>query len=197
MLPRIGGLWLRNGLGQLSRGSVEKRLPGVGLAVVSLQSPLPAPENLSALTSAAFPGSVAYAMEYARQPDAEAAWPVLRTGFLGAASGDSGARKLGVDMPPGPRGGPVFDVGGRLMGVAISQKAGSSQTDQLIPSSSIRDALRTAGWDADGSKGVPSLGSSAPPGAAPKASADQVYETGLKSSLQVIGMKGCARPARL
>ncbi len=196
LLPRSGGLWLRNGLGQLSRGVVEKRLPDLELAVINLKSPLPAPENLSALTSAAFPGSVAYAVEYARQPDAEAAWPVLRTGFLGAASGDSGTRKLGVYMPPGPRGGPVFDVGGRLMGVAISHKTGSSQADQLIPSSFIDDALRAAGRASDGSSPVSSLGPAPLPGATPRASVDQVYEIGLKSSLQLIGLKGCPQPSR-
>lgn len=110
--PRSGRLWLRNGLGQLVQARLDKRLGKAGLALVRLQSALPVAHELLVAANDAFPGSAAFAVEYVSSPDAAPAWPVLRTGFLGNATGDSGERLLGIEMPAGPRGGPVFDGAG-------------------------------------------------------------------------------------
>ncbi|MDP2064982.1 MAG: hypothetical protein Q8K38_03315 [Burkholderiaceae bacterium] len=176
LLSKSGKLWLCNGLGQLVEARLAQRLAG-GVALLRLSQPLPAAENLLVSSSMAFPGSAGYALEYVAAADAAPAWPVLRTGFLGGMLGDSGERKLGIDMPAGPRGGPVFDAAGRLMGLALPAKTGTpGNLDRIMPVSLLSQALG----------GAVKLGMAAPKGAAPPASADVIYETSLKATLQVI-----------
>jgi hypothetical protein len=186
LLPRSGRFWLRNGLGQLSRGTLQKSLPAIGLAWVRLENPLAAAEDLWIATADAFPGSVGYAVEYVASHDSTPTWPMLRTGFLGAAMSDGGERLLGIDMPAGPRGGPVFDAAGRLTGVALPgplDKAGKSLTqDRLIPVSAIQSQLKFSGH------ATMLLGSSPPADLPPRAAVDRIYETSLKASLQLIGV---------
>ena len=186
LLPRSGNFWLRNGLGNLSRGTVQKRLPAASVALVRLASPLPAPENLWIAPADAFPGSVGYVVEYVASHDSTPAWPLLRTGFLGAATGDGGERLLGIDMPAGPRGGPVFDAAGRLTGLALPgqvNKAGRSPTqDRLIPVSALQTQLKLSGQTAA------MWGSPAPLDLPPRAAVDRIYETSLKASVQLIGI---------
>ena len=185
LLPRSGNFWLRNGLGNLSRGTVHKRLPAAGVALVRLVSPLPAPENLWLAPADAFPGSVGYAVEYVASRNSTPAWPLLRTGFLGAAIGDGGERLLGIDMPAGPRGGPVFDAAGRLTGLALPgqvNKAGRSPTqDRLIPASALQMQLKLLG------QATPIWGPPPPADLPPRAAVDRIYETSLKASVQLIG----------
>ncbi len=176
LLPKSGKLWLRNGLGQMVEARLAQRLAG-GVALLRLSQPLPAAENLLVSSSMAFPGSAGYALEYVAAADAAPAWPVLRTGFLGGMLGDSGERKLGIDMPAGPRGGPVFDAAGRLMGLALPAETGKAgNPDRIMPVSLLSQAL----------PGTVKLGMAAPKGAVPPASADMIYETSLKATLQVI-----------
>jgi hypothetical protein len=186
LLPRSGNFWLRNGLGQLSRGAVEKRLPAISLAWVRLKSPLPMPEDLWIAAADAFPGSVGYAVEYVTSRDSTPAWPVLRTGFLGAAVGDGGERLLGIDMPAGPRGGPVFDAAGRLTGLAlpgpVDTKGKLPPQDRLIPVSALHSQLKSSG------RATTTLGSSPPADLPPRAAVDRIYETSLKASVQLIGV---------
>ena len=185
-LPRSGRFWLRNGLGQLSRGTLQKRLPAIGLAWVRLESPFTAPEDLWIAPADAFPGSVGYAVEYVASRDSTPAWPLLRTGFLGAAIGDGGERLLGIDMPAGPRGGPVFDAAGRLTGVALPgalDKAGKLPTqDRLIAVSALQSKLKSSGQDPT------LLGSPPPADLPPRAAADRIYEISLKATVQLIGV---------
>ena len=178
LLPRSDRLWLRNGLGQLVKGRTAKRLTAMGVALVRLERPLPVAKEFWVAASDAFPGSAGFAVEYVSAPHAAAAWPVLRSGFLGSASGDSGDRLLGIDMPAGPRGGPVFDGKGQLIGMALPG-AGKSG-DRLVPASQLTKALGTA--RAAGSM----KGRSSSTDPRPRASVDMIYELSLRTSLQVI-----------
>jgi tetratricopeptide (TPR) repeat protein len=186
LLPRSGKFWLRNGLGQLSRGKLEKSLLALGLAWVSLETPLPGPEDYWIASADAFPGSVGYAVEYVASRDSTPAWPVLRIGFLGAAIGDGGERLLGIDMPAGPRGGPVFDAAGRLTGLAlpgpVDTKGKLPAQDRLIPVSAIQSQLKSSG------QAVTALASTPPTDLPPRAAVDHVYETSLRASVQLIGV---------
>ena len=175
LLPASGRLWLRNGLGQLAQASLDRRWPASSIARVRLKQPLPVPEALQWAASDAFPGSPGFAVEYTRTLDAMPAWPILRSGFLGAAQGDSGQRLLGIDMPLGARGGPVFDGAGRLIGLALpaSGKAGGKGGDRLVPVSQLKKILGETS-------------AAQPPGLLPRSSADAIYESSLKTSLQVI-----------
>ncbi len=170
-------IWLRNGLGLLAVGTVAKRLPAAGVALVKLSQTLPVPDDFWVVDKEPFPGSPGYAMEYVSNPaagkDAAPAWPLLRLGFLGGMVTSAGTdRALGIDMPAGPRGGPVFDGAGRLVGMAVRGKPGA--VDQLATVTQLQQAL-----------GEP-LGAVMPKSAPTTATADRIYENGLKVSLQVI-----------
>jgi tetratricopeptide (TPR) repeat protein len=190
LLPRSGNFWLRNGLGNLSRGTVQKHLPSTDVALVRLESPLPAPENLWVAPADAFPGSVGYAVEYVASRDSTPAWLVLRTGFLGAAIGDGGERLLGIDMPGGPRGGPVFDAAGRLTGLALPGRLDKSRRspthDRLVPLSALQLQLKSQRKSPG--QATTMLGSPPPADLPPRAAVDRIYETSLKASVQLIGI---------
>ena len=175
LLPRSGRLWLRNGLGQLVRATPEKRWAAAGVVRVRLAHALPVADTLRLAAIDAFPGSPGFAVEYTRTPDAAPAWPIMRAGFLGAPQGETGQRLLGIDMPPGARGGPVFDGAGQLIGLALpggSRDHGQGD-DRLVPVSQLKKAMGQAT-------------ASPLPGALTRSSADAVYEGSLKTSLQVI-----------
>lgn len=179
LVPHSAKLWLRNGLGQLAEARLEQPLTG-GVALLSLSRALPVPENMLISGATAFPGSVGFAVEYVPTVDSAPAWPLLRSGFLGGVSVGMNERKLGIEMPAGPRGGPVFDAAGRLIGLALPASAGLS--DRLVSISELVHALGSGSG-----KGAPvRLDTTAPAGAAPTAAVDMIYETSLKATLQVI-----------
>jgi hypothetical protein len=184
LMPRSGGLWLRNGLGQLARARLDRPLPALGVALVQLDSALPVPDVLWVASRDAFPGSVGFAVEYVSAPDASPAWPVLHSGFVGGVAQDTGAgtpiRLLGIDLPPGPHGGPVFDAAGRLTGLALQGQRGTP--DRLVPVSQLNQAIRVA----RGSGTVNALGLPPPHDTGARPAMDLVYETSLKVTLQVI-----------
>ncbi len=187
LLPRSGKLWLRNGLGQLVKARIDKKFGDLNVALVRLGSPLPTPEDLLVAPGEAFAGSPGFAVEYVSTPDAAPAWPVLRIGFLGGDKGNSDERLLGIDMPAGPRGGPVFDGHGRFAGLALqgtSKTSGeaTSADDRLIPVSQLRKALR--GSTASEQLTVQDVPS--PSGPRPRGLVDKIYERSLRSTLQVI-----------
>jgi len=170
LMPRSGVVWVRNGLGQLARARLRQRLPELGLALVQLHTALPAADTVWGASNDAFPGSVGHAVEYAAAPDATPAWPLLRTGFMGAAQGNN--RLLGIDMPPGPRGGPVFDAAGRLLGLARPGQPG--QPDQWVTVRQLRKAL--------GKQVAPPP----PTGEVTPTSMDKIYESSLRLTLQLM-----------
>lgn len=185
LISLAGKIWLRNGLGQLTPATIAKRLPASGLALLRLQTALPAPEDYKFSANDAFPGSVGFAVEYVAAMDSAPAWPVLRTGFLGAAlmndEGKEVGRQLGIEMPPGPRGGPIFNGNGQLIGLALhGGKPGKANL--LVPVSHLRRELRKI------SAVNPATALALAPATDTPArwSVDQIYETSLKASLQVI-----------
>lgn len=165
-------LWVRNGLGQLVPASPLQGRGAGGIALLRLGSPLPAP-SLGMVPADVFPGAVAFAVGYAQAGGAGAAWPLLRTGFVGAARDAQGDRDLDASMHQGMApGGPVFDQAGRFAGVALSDGAGV----RLVAATRLREAF--AGRVAlpvsrDGGRLGP----------------DAVYEAALRSTLQVIAAR--------
>jgi hypothetical protein len=156
-LPVHGQIWLRNGLGQTVQASRAEPVAGAapadltGLSLLMLSEPLPVAGGELAAPRDPFAGSPAFAMDYPLDAhggaDGLPAWPVLRSGFMGGASPvslgpklqtSSGAgaatpgRLLGVILPgAGPRGGPVYDQGGRLVGIALGRALGRALRAEL------------------------------------------------------------------
>jgi hypothetical protein len=164
-------VWVRNGLGQMALAHIDRKFSDLGIVALRLRTALPLVEPLQLAPGDAFPGSVAYVVEYAPSHDATPQWPALHTGFLGSPLASHAARPLGITLSPGPRGGPVFDDGGRLVGMAVRQ---SGATDQLVLASRLLERIGAA------------LGSATTAAQRQRTSVDQVYESALRSTLQII-----------
>jgi hypothetical protein len=168
-------LWVRNGMGQLSMARVERKLADLQLAVLTLSTPLPNDEAFTLAPSNAFPGSIAFAVEYVPSNDATPRWPVLHTGFVGDAIDNGQSRQLNISLPPNPHGGPVWDATGRLIGVATHH---SGAPDRIVLTSQLYQRL------SDSLGSMPEAKTERQ-----RASADQIYEVALRSCLQVIGLR--------
>lgn len=166
-------LWVRNGLGQTTRAQRQHNasLESQGVALVRLASPLDPGPSLSLAAREPFAGSPGFAFQYAAQQDTQAAWPWLSQGFFGALPSQPGARRLGIELPAGPDGGPVFDGQGRLAGMVLAGPKG----EVLMLSASQWQAM-------EGGAPPP------PPAAEPHRTvpAEQVYERALRVALQAI-----------
>jgi hypothetical protein len=173
LLDEAQRVWVRNGLGQTSEANIEQRLVEVPLTLVRLAQPLAPPPPLQRAAREPFGGSPGYTIEYALGPGAVAAWPLLRQGFFGSVPRDGGLRPLGIDVPPGPRGGPALDVSGRLTGLAIADAEGRNR---LLPIAALPAELSPlAGPVAETSNSRMPL--------------DEIYERGLFLALQVIVLR--------
>ena len=120
-------------------------------------------------------------------PDAEPAWPWLHAGFFGGLAqpeAATGERRLGIAMPPGPRGGPVFDAAGRLAGLALGG-SGSAAGDRLVPITALRQALGAGLIDAPPLPPV-AASAAATPSRLARMPNDEVYERALRVAVQVI-----------
>ncbi len=189
-------VWVRNGLGVLTAATVVARLPAVGMALLQLNTALPAADGLGVAAQEAFPGSAGFAVEYTANPRAEAAWPLLRTGFLGGMTGNPARpeeRALGITMPPGPRGGPVFDVAGRLTGMALAPATGSARPvlPIFVSAPVLRRELARAAPAASLGTVATALPATptAPAAVMGRVPVDVIYENALKTTLQLITLR--------
>ena len=127
-------LWVRDGLGRRSMARVERRVEDLGLALLRLDDPIETASGLVLAPRDPFPGSPGFAVDYVATPDAAPAWPLLYSGFIGMPDGAGGLRRLGIEVPAGAQGGPVFDAGGRFAGIALR---GADGQDRLVPVSAL------------------------------------------------------------
>jgi S1-C subfamily serine protease len=170
LLGAARDVWVRNGLGQTAQAVFDQQLETTGLTQLRLLHPLAPPAMLRAVREP-FGGSPGYTVEFAPGPGTLAAWPLLRAGFFGRSARDGTLRPLGIDVPPGPLGGPVFDAAGRLVGIATWDIAGGSR---LVPVQGL--TVRTG-------EGEPDAPAS---GRLPTKSIDEIYERALTATAQVI-----------
>jgi S1-C subfamily serine protease len=162
-------VWVRNGLGQTVPAEVFAAAGPNDLAQLRLLQSL-AQAQAPLAQREPYGGSPGYSVEFAPGPGALAAWPLLRAGFLGRAPRGDERRLLGLDMPRGPRGGPVFDATGQLVGIAIADEAGQNR---LLPVAEF----------ASNGTGDPQVGL-APN--LPRLQADEIYERALSVVVQII-----------
>ena len=163
-------IWVRNGLGQ----TVAARLveSNGDTALLQLERTLPRPPGLSHVGREPFAGSPGYCVEQVIGEGRQAAWPLLHSGFFAYPARDGGLRPLGIEAPPGPRGGPVFDASGRLAGIALTHIDGSGR---LLP---------VTAWPIEASGD--STGAAVPGARLPL---DELYERALLLALQVIVLR--------
>ena len=170
-LVEARALWLRDGLGRKSAAQVERRVESLGLVLLRLDDPIKGASGAAVAPRDPFPGSAGFAVDYIATPDAAPAWPLLHSGFIGKPEGSANLSKLGIELPAGAQGGPVFDAGGRFTGIALR---GADGQDRLLPVSAIRREFGEL------------LGAVADQPGAPRAPADAIYETAMPITLQVI-----------
>lgn len=178
-------LWVRDGLGRVREATRDHTRNVHDAVVLRLSTPLEAPRVATALRDP-HPGSPAMAIEFvsgsaATQPErahhasqdvtTQPAWPILRIGFLGSPRASLGHYRLGVALPPGPRGGPVFDAAGRLIGIAVA----SADGDTLLAPSALRAS-------------VPGLLADHEP-TPPRIALDELYERALRQTVQIITVR--------
>lgn len=180
-------IWVRNGLGRATEAvpdaSAAPALREHGLVLLHLQESLPAGATVLAPRDP-FAGSPGFVIGYPATGDSAPAWPTLREGFLGAADGREGLRKLGIEWPSALHGGPVFDAAGRLAGVSLRGAANGAtasgpQGASMLPVSMFR-ALAQA---LSGAAAEPPANAEPLPG---RIAPDAAYELGLKVALHVI-----------
>lgn len=176
-------LWVRNGLGQLSRATVEKEVASLGVVVLRLATPLTLPDGLALSADNPFAGSAGYTIDYPTAPAAqplELAWPQMHIGFVGGMAmpdnPTSDVRLLGINLAAGPRGGGLFNAAGQFAGLSLPGANG--MPDLLVTIGQLRQALGT-------SAAIFGLAQAAQPAADP-IPADKIYEASLKNTLQVI-----------
>lgn len=161
-------VWVRNGLGQTVPAEVESNLGTADVAHLRLLQSIAAPVVAYAIREP-FGGSPGYTVEFAPGPGALAGWPLLRAGFLGRVPRSNGLRPLGIDVPTGPRGGPVFDATGQLVGMATSDDTSQSH---LLPVASF---VATAGAAAAAQQAISA-----------RMQPDEIYERSLSAVVQII-----------
>jgi hypothetical protein len=164
-----GRIWLRNALGQTVAVVARQPTHEPELHLLALRDALPSPDWTCAAREP-FAGSPGSMVEYVPDPLGRAAWPLLRQGFFAGLPGALPTRPLGFDVPPGPRGGPVFDAAGCLVGVAAAAQAG-----RLIGLGRLREVLGS---------GIPDATPSASP--TPRVGPEAVYEMAMRGTLQVL-----------
>jgi S1-C subfamily serine protease len=165
-------LWVRNGLGQITRARLLRTLGDAGIAQLQLDGALAAPA-FALPPRDPFPGSPGFAVEFPAIANAAPGWPLLRVGFLGKPLTMAGVYELGITLPSSHRGGPVFDNAGRLIGMAVSD---ATAGDRLILASQLRKHLTDAASEP------------APSAVAERIAVDEIYERALKITVQVIAL---------
>lgn len=178
--PSVGAkrnraLWVRNGLGRTSEAHVDETgqpLEAFGITVLRLAGGLEPSSEVEIAPRAPYAGSVGFVVEFAASARPDAAWPQLHHGFLGAALAGGAFRRLGIDVPAGPRGGPVFDAQGRLAGISLRSASGEAM---MLPASTWAPALTPA-------SASPMSSPTAPVAVTP----ELLYERALPMVLQVI-----------
>jgi hypothetical protein len=163
-------VWLRNGLGRLSRATPERRMGEQALVLLRLEQPMPLPEGYASAARASFPGSIGFAVEYPVVGSPCATWPRLRNGFLGAPIGDEADLNLGIAVPKSAHGGPVFNGAGSLSGIALPGPQGAVLFHSV-------ERLRREIGDAKLPPAVPTR---------MRVDIETVYETAMPVTLQVL-----------
>ena len=171
---RPSRLWVRDGLGATREAVPETDDATEGAVTLwRLTTAIDDPDAM--LIRRPVSGTPAFGVEYAETSTAIPAWPWMRAGFLGAATPDRTALRLGTDMAAAHAGGPVLDRAGCLVGIALRDAAGRATVRPLPPRASQTGDARAG---AQASASGPSV----------DLAFDQLYERAMRVAVQVIAV---------
>ncbi len=173
---RPSRLWVRDGLGATREAILDDDGDAGSVATRwRLTTPIDGADDIDVRRPV--PGTPAFGVEYAETSTAIPAWPWMRAGFLGAATDDGTAFRLGTDMAAAHAGGPVLDRAGGLVGMALRGADGRV---------TMRAVARCA-RPADG-EDLECGARSRAKGPTVELSFDQLYERALRVAIQVIAV---------
>ncbi len=138
-----GGIYVRNGIGQLRKARVDAIDADSGLATLRLDAPYETRWSLSRdQFGAAVPGRQASVVGFGVVDRHEATWPVVTPGFAIRPQG-KGPLKLSSDLPESAAGSAVFDPQGHLVGIVARAHDGSAlKSDPIaIPATALQPLL--------------------------------------------------------
>jgi hypothetical protein len=115
----------------VSAARIERRIEPLDLVLLRIDDPTVVTAGAVFTARDPFPGSPGFAIDYVATP----AWPILHSGFIGKPDSSAELTKLGIEIPAGAQGGPVFDSGGRVIGIALR---GTDRQDCLLTVSALR-----------------------------------------------------------
>lgn len=160
--------WLRNGLGRTVAARMVRTHADLGIAEWEVSEPLELLAGSGFARRPPYAGSGVYAVAYAPNPRGEAAWPLLKPGFLASPAGGTEWLALGIPIAPAGATGPVFDVQGRLAGIVV-RRSGAS----VLLGAALLEGLADMGEPADAASRE-------------RLSVEAVYEIALRQSLQLL-----------
>jgi hypothetical protein len=163
-------VWVRTAIGDFSQATIEQQDSSSGIGVLKLKKTATNVRDPVFSGVAAFPGSIGYVSDFVPASHSNPAWPLLSSGFLGTpTTGVSDTkRSIAVGFPDGPRGGPVFDKAGIVVGLALPNH-------QMILAPELLKIL-----------GGLRVESRAMTDKMPQKNSDQIYEQSLHNVVQII-----------
>ena len=110
---------VRNGLGAIRTGQVERRDEQSGTAVLLLERPYdPTASIPPARFRQALPGQFCFSLGFPVVADVEGGYPVLSSGIVvRTRMGSTGLMQITSWLSPDQRGAPLFDTAGNLIGI--------------------------------------------------------------------------------
>lgn len=162
-------LVVRTSSGQLVNAALERSLPEHQLAVLMLQRAIPMSRTMPFADKPPVVGNPVYLVGYAAPGACDMAdWPLLTTDVLGMPAPDAPVNYYKIHSKVLSIGGGIINKNGALMGFA---RRGSDNTLALLPLATLQ-----------------SLGllPERPPSTAAPLPADEIYETGLASAVQIL-----------
>jgi hypothetical protein len=184
-----GEWWVRTSLGEIARASPTRReriFTTLQLSQVTKLRP-----DVRFARKSPFPGSVAFWVQHADRPAESLAWPVLAPGFLGDPRAEVASRQLSIKPGLSKLGGPVFDQFGRVIGLADGRKGKDRGQADVILTSEMSKASVMSEYLSDAQNDDRQTERRDAP---PKLSTDQIYEMGLRSTVEIFRLKGALSP---
>ena len=164
--PRATATWVRDALGRTAAATRTRDALDLGLSLLRIEKPWPDTPAPAFDDRPTFAGSVVHAMAFASTaPDA--AWPVMRTGFLRTHADVEGALVVPRFDASRLPGGAVFDAQGRWKGVWIEAGTGGGL---LVAARALIDGF-----------GQPSLVADEP-----RRPTDEIVERSMRWTVQVL-----------